>query len=545
MTSRGPAFRRTRWMFPMRRWWPTTAGGRPRPRSTHLCTVAVVIVLIVVGLPTRATAQASRGGEIGPNVPVTATDVNVEEANNSPVLAEDPTEPRFVALASRFDNPDFGCALHLSGDGGRYWVPVQPVPELPPGAEKCYAPELAFDGNGTLYYLFVGLQGAGNSPMGAFLTTSSDRGRSFSTPRPILGPGDAPIIGAYNYMIRMVIDPTIGARGRIHLVWLHALGPPTTGGLPAAGNPILASYSDDGGESFSEPVQVSDPERRRAVAPALAIGADNALHVAYYDLGDDAVDYQGLEGPTWQGHWSLVVSTSRGGGERFEPGVVVEDRVVPPGRVMLIFTMPPPALAARGEHVYTAWPDARHGDPDVFLRRSADGARSWMNPQRLNDDGMGNGIEQSLPRLSVASNDRVDAVFYDRRDDPSNTFSHVYYAFSTDDGQHFNLNTRVTSRPSDSRIGRTYAGIPSATGLVDFGSRLGLLSKQSGVVTAWPDTRYGALDRRQDIFSATIVTGGGRGRAGALTPVVVGATLTLATAGALALRRRSRVATDP
>lgn len=49
-------------------------------------------------------------------------------------------------------------ALHVSGDGGRSWAPIDPVPELPVGAEKCYGPEVAFDRNGVLHYLFVGRQ---------------------------------------------------------------------------------------------------------------------------------------------------------------------------------------------------------------------------------------------------------------------------------------------------------------------------------------------------------------------------------------------------
>ncbi len=484
-----------------------------RRRSGPVNRAAVVVILVMTGRAGAAATAADRGVRVGPDLPVTATDVRVPEANNSPVLAQDPTEARFVAIASRLDGPDFGCALHLSGDGGRYWVPVQPVPELPPGAEKCYAPELAFDGEGTLYYLFVGLHGSGNSPMGAFLVTSSDRGRSFTPPRPILGGDHRQILGPYNYMVRMVIDQTVGSHGRIHLVWLHAISPPATGALPDGGNPILAAYSDDGGRTFSEPVQVSDPGRRRAVSPALAVGGDKAVHVAYYDLRDDAVDYQGLEGPTWEGEWSLVVATSKDGGKRFGGGVVVEDGVVPPGRVMLIFTMPPPAIAATGTRVYTAWPDGRHGDADVFFSRSDDGARSWQGPERLNDDRPGNGLTQSLPRLDVAPGGRVDAVFQDRRDDPANISSHIYYTFSTDGGRVFGPNTKLSSSPSDTRVGPTYPAIRSAQGLTDFGSRLGLLSGASSALVAWPDTRNGAVDGRQDIFSVRVAvpdTPGGR-----------------------------------
>ncbi len=511
-----------------------------------------VVLVVLVALAGPALAAPSPGARVGPNrvvqvdpnLPVTATDLALPEANNSPVLAEDPTNPRFVALASRLDSPDFGCALHLSGDGGRYWVPARPVPELPAGADKCYAPELAFDARGTLYFLFVGLQGSGNSPMGAFLVTSSDRGRSFSPPRPILGSDRNAVVGPHNYMIRMAIDPSVGRRGRIHLVWLHALAPPPTGGLPDEGNPILASHSDDGGSTFSEPIQVSDPERRRAVAPAVAVGADQSIHVAYYDLRDDAVDYQGLEGSTWEGNWSLVVATSRDGGKRFEPGVVVEQAVVPPGRVMLIFTMASPALAVNGGLVLVAWPDARHGDPDIFLRRSADGGLSWANHQRVNDDPTGNGIHQSLPRLSVSPDGRVDAVFFDRRDDPTNTFSHLYYTFSTDRGRRFRPNTMVTSLPSDSRIGPTYQSIRSAEGLVEFGSRLGLLARRSGAVAAWPDTRNGGIDGRQDIFSAEIVVHETRRSSGALPPVVAMAAMVGAFLAVAWRVRRNRTGND-
>ncbi|MBW3613701.1 MAG: glycoside hydrolase [Actinobacteria bacterium] len=503
----------------------------------------VVALTLALGLPTTAVAASKPQVEIDQNLPVTAMDGRTDNAHNSPVLAADPTEPRFVALASRLDSPDFGCALHLSGDGGRYWVPAEPVPQLPPGADKCYAPELVFDRKGTLYYLFVGLQGTGNSPMGAFLVTSSDRGRSFSSPRPIIGPNNTPILGPYNYMVRMAIDPDHGGRGRIHLGWLHAVAPPATGGLPAQGNPILASYSDDGGNTFSEPVQVSDPKRQRAVAPALAVGADNAVHLAYYDLQDDAVDYQGLEGPTWGGTWSLVVATSYDGGKHFERGVVVEERVVPPGRVMLIFTMPPPALAARGKYVYTAWPDARHGDPDIFLARSANGARSWKRVQRLNDDPIGTGAHQSLVRLSVAPNGRLDAVFYDRRDDVRNILSQVYYTFSSDRGQGFSSNIKITSRPSYTGTGPTYESIPSAKGLIEFGSRLGLLSGGSSAVAAWTDTRN-EVGRRQDIFSVRLAIPSGRRAVPALPLAGIG--VVVGFLGAIACRaRRNRVTEGP
>lgn len=443
--------------------------------------------------PPFATAPILR-----PEIPITATDLLRQPSNNSPLLAIDPTEKRFVALANRLDGPDFGCALQLSGDGGRSWVGAQPVPKLPEGADKCYAPDVAFDNSGKLYYLFVGLAGGGNRPMGAFVTSSTDRGRTFAAPRRILGP--------QRYMVRMTIDPDKGDRGRIHVVWLETSGEPSLGGLPTTTNPIMASYSDDGGQGFSKPVQVSAVDRQRVVAPAVTVGSRGELYVLYYDLEDDFRDYQGLEGPTWEGTWTLLLATSRNGGRTFGPSVVVDDSVIPPERVMLIFTMPPPSLATdQSGRVYAAWHDARNGDWDAFLRFSIDGGRSWSKVRRLNDDDVGNGRHQYLPRLAASTNGRLDAIFYDRRGNVENRGNDVFYTYSTDGAAKFSPNQKLTSVDFDSRIGPRYA-VPSAVGMFDFGSRMALVAERDRTLAAWTDTRNtGRAPPAQDIFGTEIV----------------------------------------
>lgn len=465
------------------------------------------------------------------DVPVTANDLRATRAHNSPVLAVDPTDPRFVAAANRLDAPDFGCALHVSADAGQGWVPADPVPALPEGAETCYAPRVGFGPDGVLHYLFTGLAGPGNRPMGVFLTSSRDRARTFSDPRRVLGPG--------NYQAGLAVDDG----GRVHLVWLHTTGEPTLGGLPPPPNPILAAHSDDGGRTFSDPVRVSDPERQRVVAPALATGPDGAVHVLYYDLGDDRRDYRGLEGPPWEGTWELVLATSRDRGADFGPGVVVEPAVRPAERVMLVFTMSPPALAAGPDGaVYAAWDGARHGDRDVFLRRSPDGGRSWQAPpQRLNDDPVGGGASQYLPALSVAPDGRIEAVFYDRRADPEDILNHVVHTVSFDQGATFAANRRLTSEPSDSRSGQRYLAA-SAQGLVEFGSRIAVAARPGSALAAWTDTRHAPNPPYQDVFAAVVeyASGGDRisGEGGASGPgggsaALPGAVLALVGAGGL------------
>lgn len=252
---------------------------------------------------------------------------------------------------------------------------------------------------------------------------------------------------------------------------------------------------------------MNDPDRARVVAPALVLGAHHTVQVAYYDLGRDAVDYQGLDGPVWDGTWSLVLATSNDGGDHFGPGAVVDDEVAPFERVMLVFTMPPPALVTDGNLTCMAWADARYGEADALARCSTDGGRRWGNVRRLNDDRVGNGARQYLPRLGLSPDGRLDAIFYDRRDDPRNLAAQLYYTYSTDGGRSYARNVRISGADIDPRIGQHYSNV-SATDQVEFGSRLGLWSGSSTALLAWTDTSNSkTLTPGQDVFTVRVALG--------------------------------------
>ncbi|MGH2810798.1 MAG: sialidase family protein, partial [Actinomycetota bacterium] len=438
--------------------------------------LGVVGAMLVGGVIPLGAASSGGSPRPEPPSPATGTSQEAGPANNSPRLEADPTDGRFVALATRLDAPDYNCGLQVSGDGGNSWTPAEPVPRLPRGAEKCYAPEIDFDAQGRLYFLFVGLAGPGNQPMGVFLTSSTDRARSFSPPRKVLG--------ALNFGVRMAVHRSSGPIGRIHLVWLHATSDPGLGSFGTPPNPVMASHSDDGGKSFSRPVQVSDPVRARVAAPTLSVGEKGLVHVGYFDLGDDAIDYQGLEGPTYEGKWSLIVTTSADRGGHFSRGRVVDGSIMPGGRVMLIFTMPPASLASWKDSVCASWTDARFGDDDALLRCSTDGGRHWGPVVRLNRDHKGNGASQYLPKIAFSPSGRLDAVYFDRILDPSNLSATVTLSSSADS---FTRPVRLNRKPSNIRIGQRYEG-KAAAGLVEFGARLGLLSSRDSVLAAWPDT---------------------------------------------------------
>ncbi len=74
------------------------------------------------------------------------------------------------------------------------------------------------------------------------------------------------------------------------------------------------------------------------------------------------------------------------------------------------------------------------GDRDILYRRSTDGGRSFSEPRRINDDDPALRRVQGSPNVSVAPNGRLDAIWWDFRNDPGLFANDVYYSYSTDDG---------------------------------------------------------------------------------------------------------------
>lgn len=501
--------------------------SRPGLIGAALLVLAGVAALVAAASFDAETKLAASGGSAPVNAG--ARDPADIDANNSPTLAQNPRRPANLVVVNRVDTPRYTCGLHVSQDHGARWTSLTlPIPrgEQP----KCFAPDVAFAGDGTMYVSYVTLAGTTNEPNAAWLVRSDDGGRTLSAPRRVTGP--------LAFQVRLATDPT--RPRRVYVTWLQ---PEEIGLYLFTGNDhrILVARSDDGGRSFGRPVRASDQRRQRVLAPAPAVGPDGALYVLYLDVGGDRLDYEGghnsAPGAPYSGRFALVLGRSTDDGATWEESLV-DDRVVPTRRFNP-FLPPTPSLAVDGRsgRIYAAFEDGRDSPSDVYVWSLARGARTWDGPVRVNDGGAGDRSLQYLPKIAVAPGGRLDVVYYDRSADPAGHRNHVAVQSSPDGGRSFTRHVTLTERSFDARI-----GVGSETGLPDLGSRLALVSEPETVLAAWTDTRAGTVEsNKQDIAfaQAQVTTTSGLSTA-ARTVLRAGGIVLLLAALALLLAPRPR-----
>jgi hypothetical protein len=452
------------------------------------------LVLLGVGATAVPSAydEQPEARRVDGNRPVNvgARDLADIRSNNSPTLVRNPRNARELAVANRIDSPRYSCALHLSRDGGVSWSPV-PIP-APAGEEpKCFAPDVAYGADGTLYLSFVTLRGRGNVPNAVWLSRLT-RGRGLSKPEKLLG--------RLSFQVRLVADPV--KPGRLYLTWLKA-SEVALYRFTNSGNPVSFMRSNDGGRTWQRPATVSDPVLQRAIAPSLAVGVDGELHVLYLDLGNDRLDYSGAHGgragPPYPGPWRLVHARSHDGGQGWQNSLV--DGKIKPTERFIVFIPPSPSIAAdRGSgRLYASFHDGRLGDSDVLGWTSSDGGRTWSMPRRVNGTQRRDGT-QYLPKVAVAPNGRLDILYYDRRKDPRDTRNAITLQSSFDEAKSFSKPLRLSERAFDSRT-----GFGSERRLPDIGSRLGLVSTDSHALAVWTDASASTdASTKQDLTAALV-----------------------------------------
>jgi hypothetical protein len=115
-------------------------------------------------------------------------------------------------------------------------------------------------------------------------------------------------------------------------------------------------------------------------------------------------------------------------------------------------------------------PDFSSGT-NVMFARSTDGGLTFSPPHRINDDPINPNKWHFFGTLSVASNGRIDVVWYDTRNAADNIQSQLFYSWSTDGGVTWAPNIPVSASfnphagfPNNEKIGDYITIVSDNTG---------------------------------------------------------------------------------
>ncbi len=475
------------------------------------------------------------------------SDANVQQM---PSIAVDPLDAKHLVLAfmdySLVQTGYAGIGVAASRDAGDTWQ-YSSVP-LPSGFEQGAAdPIVRFDDQGHVFVSFMAVTYLGeNAPLtnpnyedralgiqsnnGIFVARSDDGGLTWNAPTTVVSNSYLDHDVIFDIIPDLAVDTYTNSPyyGNMYATWTRIY---PTGQFPGhpeyqGGTDVMIAVSSDGGQSWETQVQqdqsgdsisvIQDPINADGGLPGvgavtqsqLAIGADGKIYLSEFGGGDFAINVSSDGGKSFLppnhmtgrqlafGTGNLTwVSEDGLPTNQFRTWSVREIAADPthPQQFYAVDVMP--VTDKLGERIDAA---------DVFFAASSNSADAWQKAKVLNDDNGGQSATgsstedvisgQAMPRLAVDAQGNIGVIWYDTRRDPANHLLDVYGTVSTDGGQTFSPNFRLTSISFDADRG----SFSDAAGNDDYylGDHLGLAMADGTAYAAWTDTRMG----NQDIY---------------------------------------------
>lgn len=425
---------------------------------------------------------------IGDPDPRDDTSIAVSPKNNQVIVATS----KVIQGVGASGQGNSRVAYYFSSNGGLTWgngLVALETPQKTWGRASDASVAADLDGN---FYLCVRMADNSSFDTGVYVFKSTDDGRTFTTPVPVvfdIGNLTTPIQAG---KCRMTVDASASSqfKGTLYVIW-------TSSGIDTNGQNstvVRLSRRRPGDVSFSVSKPIGHQGDMRGPSPVT--GPNGEFYAAWVGMPAR----------------SLLFNASTDGGDTFLPGLASIDITVHnyvgslegPNQPFFIDGLPRansfPTLdvdRSSGPNrgiVYVAWAETTNGrDTDIFLRRISPRPGSLPDvglPVKVNRDG--SGADQFFPCLSVdSSSGAVEVAFYDRRDIPG--LMNMYLARSTDSGATF-ADTRISSASSDPRTQASVAGIGSTA--IGIGDYVGLVATSGKAHMVWTDTRRG----KQEIF---------------------------------------------
>ncbi len=352
----------------------------------------------------------------------------------------------------------------------------------PSGYQSYGNPVLAYDSLGNLYYAYMAwhVDSNGFKHDGTiYVSKSTDEGQTwtFYTRVSSLGSGDNP----YNDRPWLCIDRS---NNYIYVSWTvwHGL---TQGTYTTSGSDIMFAVSKDSCQSFSMPKVISSsylPSNQQRQWSKIAISSSGEVYVTWRRLATGGLTKavfmaKSVNYGTDFGSETLVIQY---------PDFSAYDFSDITGVASCTW---PQLTVGQGSNLYLVWHGyVSNGNRDVYFMKSTNGGSSWST--KLTISSMS---DQFWPEIAVASDGRIDIVWYDCRDDSDNRLVNLYYISSHDSGQTFDLIAKVTPYSSDPTL-------PATGSKAYFGDCISLAETSDGIpLPVWTDTRNG----NQEIYIST------------------------------------------
>lgn len=228
----------------------------------------------------------------------------------------------------------------VSADGGATWA----APSMIEAGGRNAAPVVDGYGNVAVFY-----NTAGSLKMARLQATDSVESYSIRTVANTVALQPRPT----HYRANIYAAAGAGAKGNLYVAWAD-------GRNAGRGNDVLYSSSADGGKTWSTPTAVNtDAGAADQLMPALAVGKDGAVTVAWLDTRNDPanVNYdvymaRSVNGSRFGANQRVSTVSSNPNNDPRTQGSMIGDYF---------------ALAAGNGFVYPVWADTRNNNQDIYM----------------------------------------------------------------------------------------------------------------------------------------------------------------------------------
>ncbi|TET77260.1 MAG: T9SS type A sorting domain-containing protein [Candidatus Cloacimonadota bacterium] len=446
----------------------------------------LIVVIFFVLTPFLLQAQIGTFLREWENIKIN-DDTTTELQNEEQIVMNPKDTTNLVAVWRDFRLGYRQVAYGYSFDGGLTWnqdlfVEPQYIWDSDPG--------LTVDTAGNFYAVILSYTGSTYEPNGLFVFKSTNGGMSWGDPATVING----VPGVFEDKELIACDRSGGPyTDNLYVAWTRFYS-----------TQILMCRSTDGGNSFVDPVTVSDSYGVQWPVPC--VGPNSEVYVAWVHYSPGSIRFD----------------RSTDGGQTFGTDITIQNASFISGYInggIMVFSFPAMDVDITGGpyngNIYVAYMDDAPGytDTDIYFIRSTNNGNTWSQKIRINDDPLNNGCDQFHPWLTVAQDGSIIVVFLDRRLDSGNLFMDLYMTTSTNGGNTWSENERITTVSSDPTAGSKFTPLCQAANkfpikidqpLILTG-RAGLLGEYIGVTASsiddihpiWTDTRLG----NQDVFT--------------------------------------------